>query len=54
MVGDAPGDQSAAKKEGAPFLPINPGKEERSREPPHGEAFNRFFEGTCAGISSSR
>lgn len=49
MIGDAPGDQSAAKKNGALFFPINPGKEETSWERLHGEALDRFFAGTYAG-----
>ena len=49
MIGDAPGDFNAAKKNGALFYPINPGKEEASWERLHGEALERFFKGTYAG-----
>jgi len=49
MIGDAPGDFNAAKKNGALFFPINPGKEEASWERLHNEALNRFFAGTYAG-----
>jgi len=49
MIGDAPGDQKAAQSNGALFFPINPGKEEASWERLHGEALDRFFQGTYAG-----
>ena len=49
MIGDAPGDQKAAKSNNALFFPINPGKEELSWERLHGEALERFFKGTYAG-----
>lgn len=49
MIGDAPGDFNAAKKNGALFFPINPGKEEASWERLHNEALGRFFAGTYAG-----
>lgn len=49
MIGDAPGDFNAAKKNGALFFPINPGKEEASWERLHKEALDRFFKGTYAG-----
>ncbi len=49
MIGDAPGDFNAAKKNGALFFPINPGKEEASWERLHNEALDRFFAGTYAG-----
>ena len=49
MIGDAPGDFSAAKKNGALFFPINPGREEQSWERLHSEALERFFSGTYAG-----
>ncbi len=49
MIGDAPGDFNAAKKNGALFFPINPGKEEASWERLHNEALDRFFKGTYAG-----
>ena len=49
MIGDAPGDFNAAKKNGALFFPINPGKEESSWELLHQEALEKFFNGTYAG-----
>ncbi len=49
MIGDAPGDFDAAKKNGALFFPINPGHEEASWELFHGEALAKFFAGTYAG-----
>jgi phosphoglycolate phosphatase-like HAD superfamily hydrolase len=49
MIGDAPGDFNAAKKNGALFYPINPGNEEKSWERLFNEALDRFFAGTYAG-----
>lgn len=49
MIGDAPGDFNAAKKNGALFFPINPGNEEMSWERLFNEALGRFFAGTYAG-----
>ena len=49
MIGDAPGDFNAAKKNNALFFPINPGAEEKSWERLFGEALDRFFKGTYAG-----
>jgi len=49
MIGDAPGDYNAAKKNGALFFPINPGNEETSWERLHQEGLDRFFKGTFAG-----
>lgn len=49
MVGDAPGDLDAARKNGALFFPINPGHEEASWKRFLGEALIRFFAGTFAG-----
>jgi phosphoglycolate phosphatase-like HAD superfamily hydrolase len=49
MIGDAPGDFSAAKKNNALFFPINPGSEEKSWERLFSEALDRFFKGTYAG-----
>jgi aconitase B len=48
MIGDAPGDQKAAKSNGALFYPINPGKEEASWERLHAEALDKFFAGDYA------
>ena len=49
MIGDAPGDFNAAKKNGALFFPINPGQEEAAWERLFHEALDRFFAGTYAG-----
>jgi len=49
MIGDAPGDFSAAKKNNALFFPINPGNEEKSWERLFSEALDRFFKGAYAG-----
>ncbi|SFH68855.1 HAD family hydrolase [Planctomicrobium piriforme] len=49
MIGDAPGDQSAALAVGALFYPINPGHEEASWERFNQEACDKFFNGTFAG-----
>lgn len=49
MVGDAPGDLSAARANGALFFPINPGREEQSWERLHREGIERFFSGKFAG-----
>jgi phosphoglycolate phosphatase-like HAD superfamily hydrolase len=49
MIGDAPGDFNAAKKNQALFFPINPGAEEKSWERLFGEALERFFQGAYAG-----
>jgi phosphoglycolate phosphatase-like HAD superfamily hydrolase len=49
MVGDAPGDLEAAKKNGVLFYPINPGHEEASWKRFREEALGKFFAGTYAG-----
>ena len=49
MIGDAPGDFNAAKKNGALFFPVVPGHEEDSWKRLHDEALDRFFAGTYAG-----
>ena len=49
MIGDAPGDFNAARKNNALFYPIIPGREEVSWERLHNEALARFFAGTYAG-----
>lgn len=49
MIGDAPGDFNAAKKNNALFFPIVPGKEETSWKRLHDEALDKFFAGTYAG-----
>ena len=54
MIGDAPGDLEAAKKNGALFFPVNPGHEEASWKLFHEEALGRFFAGTYGGEYESR
>jgi phosphoglycolate phosphatase-like HAD superfamily hydrolase len=49
MVGDAPGDQKAAKSNNALFFPIVPGREETSWERFFSEGLDRFRQGTYAG-----
>jgi len=49
MIGDAPGDLNAAKKNGALFFPIVPGREEESWKRLHDEGLDRFFSGKYAG-----
>jgi len=49
MIGDAPGDLSAARANGALFFPINPGHEEQSWERFNREGCERFFNRTFAG-----
>jgi phosphoglycolate phosphatase-like HAD superfamily hydrolase len=49
MIGDAPGDLSAARANNALFYPINPGHEEESWERFYKEAFTRFVEGSYGG-----
>jgi len=49
MIGDAPGDLSAARANGALFYPINPGHEDESWERFLNEGAQRFFNGTYAG-----
>jgi phosphoglycolate phosphatase-like HAD superfamily hydrolase len=49
MVGDAPGDYSAAKANGVLFYPIDPGFEDVSWQRFFEEALPRFFAGTFAG-----
>ncbi len=49
MVGDAPGDHSAAVANKALFFPINPGAEEASWRRFHDEGIDRFLNGTFAG-----
>lgn len=49
MIGDAPGDLSAARANGALFFPVNPGHEEESWERFDREAIDRFFNHTYAG-----
>jgi phosphoglycolate phosphatase-like HAD superfamily hydrolase len=49
MIGDAPGDMKAARKNGVLFFPVNPGHEEESWERLSNEALDRFFAGTYEG-----
>jgi len=49
MIGDAPGDYQAARKNSALFYPINPGSEEQSWSRLFNEALDRFFGGAYAG-----
>jgi phosphoglycolate phosphatase-like HAD superfamily hydrolase len=49
LVGDAPGDLSAARANDALFYPIDPGDEDASWRRLHDEALPRFFAGTYAG-----
>lgn len=49
MIGDAPGDYSAAKANQALFFPINPGGEEGSWRRLFEEGIERFRNGTFAG-----
>jgi phosphoglycolate phosphatase-like HAD superfamily hydrolase len=49
MIGDAPGDLSAARANGALFFPVNPGHEEESWERFLREGIDRFFNHTYAG-----
>jgi phosphoglycolate phosphatase-like HAD superfamily hydrolase len=43
MIGDAPGDYKAAKSNGVPFYPINPGGEEESWERFFTEGIDKFL-----------
>jgi phosphoglycolate phosphatase-like HAD superfamily hydrolase len=49
MIGDAPGDFDAAKKNGALFFPINPGREEASWQRLNEEGLDHFFAGNYGG-----
>ena len=49
MIGDAPGDQKAAKANNALFFPVVPGEEEASWEQLLEEGIDRFFNGSFAG-----
>ncbi|HPN38852.1 MAG TPA: HAD hydrolase-like protein [Melioribacteraceae bacterium] len=49
MIGDAPGDYSAAKSNGVLFYPINPGHEDASWKRFYEESLDKFFNGTYAG-----
>ena len=49
MIGDAPGDLYAAKKNNALFYPVIPGKEVESWERLRKQAFEKFLEGSYKG-----
>ena len=49
MIGDAPGDMSAARENNAFFFPVNPGREEESWQRFYDEAWDRFVNGTYGG-----
>jgi len=49
MIGDAPGDMSAAKANNALFYPINPGREEESWRRFKDEAVHKFLAGEYEG-----
>ena len=49
MVGDAPGDHSAAKANHTLFFPVNPGAEDKSWQRLFDEGVRRFLGGTFAG-----
>ena len=49
MIGDAPGDLSAARANGTLFFPIEPGQEEKSWQRFYEEGMARFFARTYAG-----
>jgi phosphoglycolate phosphatase-like HAD superfamily hydrolase len=49
MIGDAPGDQNAAKKNAVLFYAVNPGAEDASWKRFHDEAFDKFIAGKYAG-----
>jgi phosphoglycolate phosphatase-like HAD superfamily hydrolase len=49
MIGDAPGDHEAAKKNGACFFPIMPGSEDESWKALYEEGLGRFLDGTFRG-----
>jgi phosphoglycolate phosphatase-like HAD superfamily hydrolase len=49
MIGDAPGDQDAARANGALFCPINPGGEDASWERFYNEGLGKFIRGEFVG-----
>ncbi len=49
MMGDAPGDQRAAKSNGVLFYPINPGDEDNSWKRFYDDGFGKFMSGKYAG-----
>ncbi len=53
MIGDAPGDFDAARKNNILFYPINPGKETDSWKRFLDESLDRFFQGSYTGLYQS-
>ena len=53
MVGDAPGDHSAAKANHTLFFPVNPGAEDKSWQRLFDEGIRRFLDGTFGGRISA-
>lgn len=49
MMGDAPGDMSAARANNALFYPVNPGHEDESWERFYKEGLDKFLNGEYAG-----
>lgn len=49
MIGDAPGDLEAARRNGVLYYPIRPNDETRSWQEFYDEGLDRFLEGTFAG-----
>ncbi len=54
MIGDAPGDLSAAKSNGVLFYPINPGHEDESWKRFYEEAADKFFAGKYTGAYETK
>jgi phosphoglycolate phosphatase-like HAD superfamily hydrolase len=54
MVGDAPGDLTAAQANEALFFPIHPGQEDSSWQELRREGFERFLGGRFAGVYQDR
>jgi phosphoglycolate phosphatase-like HAD superfamily hydrolase len=54
MVGDAPGDLTAARDNGAAFYPILPGREEEAWQRLHDEAYDLFVRGRYGGDYEAR
>jgi len=54
MIGDAPGDFTAAKDNHAAFYPIVPGREEESWQRFHDEAYDLFLKGAYTGAYAEK
>jgi len=54
MIGDAPGDQNAARKNGVLFYPINPGAEDASWKRFYDEVFDKFIAGKYGGAYENK